>query len=467
MFRSFKLRFSGFTGAMTAIGAALALTGAAGSLAIAANGDAQADRQAASEASRADGDLRHARADSAVTHAERAVQLRPQVAAYRILLGQAYMKAGRFPSARDALADALVLDPGNGRAALNLALSQIAVGDWEHARQTLTAHQGAIAPADRGLGLSLAGDPVAGIAVLMEAVRAPDADAKTRQNLALSLALAGRWQEARAVAAVDVAPDQLDRRLQQWAQFATPRSASDQVATLLGVRAVEDRGQPAALALNSTVPQTASAPSATVDAYMPGQPAGAAVAVQDVPAAPPVTQDVPPPAAAPVAAAPAVAQVVFAPRREVVQPLPAQPAASVRVAAVHQPHAAAPSRVAVAIASPARVAAPARANAATASGSWYVQVGAYQNAAVARDSWRRIRSSNPALGSHQPLGASVTAAGASFYRVSVGGFSRQGADQLCASYRAQGGRCFVRPAAGERVASWGGAARPTVALASR
>lgn len=454
------LRHLKFSKATTALAAALVLSGAAGSLAVAGNSDQAIDRQAAGEASHADNDLRHAHAGSAVTHAERAVQLRPQIAAYRLLLGQSYMKAGRFASARDALGDALALDPTNGRAALNLALSQVASGDWEHARQTLSAHEGTIAPADRGLALSLAGDPVGGIAVLMEAVRAPDADAKARQNLALSLALAGRWQEARAVAAVDVGPDQIDARLQQWALFATPHSASDQVATLLGVRAVEDRGQPAALALSAAAtPQVAAAPAAeAVDAFMPGQPGGAAVAVQDVPAAAPVTQAVPAAAPAPVSVAAAAAtQVQFGPRQEVVQPLPPQAPVAARVAAVRQPRTAP-------VAHPAAVT---RVAPTPTSGSWYVQVGAYENANVARDAWRRIRVANPGLGAHQPQGASVTAAGATFYRLSVGGFSHDSATTLCASYRQQGGRCFVRAAAGDRIASWAGSARPTVALASR
>ena len=45
------------------------------------------------------------------------------------------------------------------------------------------------------------------------------------QNLALSLALAGRWQEAKTVVAVDVAPDEVDERIMQWAAFARPQSA--------------------------------------------------------------------------------------------------------------------------------------------------------------------------------------------------------------------------------------------------
>ena len=171
----------------------------------------------------------------------------------------------------------------------------------------------------------------------------------------------------------------------------------------------------------------------------------------------------------------AVAQVQFGPRHEVVQPLPVESVATARGASGRVAPARVTSIGVAAVARPARSAAPAApvhavaaaATAAPASGAWYVQVGAYQNAAVARDAWRRIRISNPALGAHQPQGASVTAAGATFYRLSVGGFSQDGAAQLCASYRQQGGRCFVRVAAGDRIASWSGAIRPTVALASR
>ncbi|NDS27982.1 tetratricopeptide repeat protein, partial [Escherichia coli] len=54
----------------------------------------------------------------------------PQNAEYRALLGQAYLLAGRFASANQALGDALTLNPGDGRVALNLVLAKIAGGDW-------------------------------------------------------------------------------------------------------------------------------------------------------------------------------------------------------------------------------------------------------------------------------------------------------------------------------------------------
>ena len=84
-----------------------------------------------------------------------------------------------------------------GKAALNLALAQIAQGQWDVARTTLAEHAEAIPARDRGLALALAGDPNGGVALLIAAARTPDADARTRQNLALALALSGRAAVAR------------------------------------------------------------------------------------------------------------------------------------------------------------------------------------------------------------------------------------------------------------------------------
>ena len=210
--------------------------------------------------------------------AEAAVGLRPQVASYRMLLGQSYLKAGRFGSAREAFADAMTLEPGNGKAALNLALAEIATGDWAGARKTLDAHTDIIAVSDRGLAMALAGDPAGAVDVLIAATRSPEADAKTRQNLALSLALAGRWRDARSVVAVDVAPGEVDKRILQWAAFARPTSASDQVAALLGVTPVQDPGQPVALALNAPV-APAVAVAKAIDAFMPKAPVETEAAV--------------------------------------------------------------------------------------------------------------------------------------------------------------------------------------------
>ena len=58
----------------------------------------------------------------------------------------------------------------------------------------------------------------------------------------------------------------------------------------------------------------------------------------------------------------------------------------------------------------------------------------------------------------------VAAAQGSLYRLSVGGFTRDAADDMCRAYRARGGACFVRREAGDRMAQW---LRTPVQMASR
>ncbi|WP_448500736.1 tetratricopeptide repeat protein [Sphingomonas sp.] len=355
----------------------------------------------------------------AASHAEAAVGARPDHAAYRAMLGQAYLAGGRFLSAAQALGDALAIDPSNGRAALSLTLAQIALGDWQTARETLNAHAAHIGAADRGLALALSGDPQGAVMVLANAAREPTADAKVRQNLALSLALAGHWQEAKTIAAIDLSPADADKRILEWAAFARPGSASDQVAKLLGVTPVEDKGQPVRLALNARP----EAMAAVVQPVVPAEADLSAMAPEPVE----------------MAAAPAATRIVFAERSEVVQAVPVRDEQPVRLASV--------SPTARAVAASDRPADMAR-------GSYYVQLGAFENAGVARDAWSRMSRRVAGLRGQSPKGMGVEVDGQNFYRLSVGGFARGDADRLCRQVRSSGGRCFVRGHAGEQVASW-------------
>lgn len=386
----------------------------------------------------------------AILHGETAVRLAPQVAAYRLLLAQSYLKAGRFASARQAFADTLTLDPGNGKAALNLALSQIADGAWDDARKTLDSHSTTIAVSDRGLAMALAGDPAGAVELLSAAARTPDADAKTRQNLALSLALAGRWQEAKTVAALDMSPADVDGRIMQWASFAKPTSASDQVAALLGVTAVQDAGQPVALALAAqTSPSLAAADQPSAQP-VPAEAVAAAPAApdSDAPMAAPAAD---PQLAATAPAAPATGAIRFNARQEVVQPTPS-----------HLPTTAPTAKLAAAPSDDDATSHATR-TASPAHGSFYVQLGAYQSAAVAHDAWGRAIHRFSTLGDHAPSGNAITSRAGNFYRLSIGGFARADAEGLCRSYKAKGGDCFVRPGAGDQVARWAQGAK----LASR
>ncbi len=425
------------------------VAGAAGTAMLAHAATLSADhdaRKAARDAAEAREQLNKNKPERAVRYAESAVANDPHNAEYRALLGQTYLMSGRFQSAQQALTDALALDPGNGTVALHLALSQIANGDWAGARQALDTHSNIIPAGDRGLAMALAGDPVGAVEVLLPVARQPGATPKIRQNLALALALSGRWQEAKSLAALDVPPDQLDRRMADWAAFSRPTNAYDQVASLLGVRAVQDPGQPERLALAETMQPVAAASQNIdpVDAYMPGNgDAASALAVQ---ADLPVT-DLPAETPAP---APARAQggVVFGPSQEVVQALPSGYAVA---------SAAAPS--------PARPAASRPAPVATASsGNYFVQLGAYSSAANAHSAWRRVSARYSVLGSHTPSQAQVSTGRGNFYRLSVGGFSRSDANAMCRQVRSGGGSCFVRTKAGDEVAGW---ARANQQVASR
>ena len=391
---------------------------------------AVAEKAAAQNAAKAARALASRDADGAVRFAEAAVQLAPRNADYRMTLAQSYLRAGRFTSARQAYADVLALTPDNGKAALNLALAETAAGDWAAARKTLDDHASTIPVSDLGLALALAGNPTGAVSLLMEAARSPEASAKVRQNLGLSFALAGNWGAARVAASADMSPADVDARLEQWAAFAQPQGAADQVATLLGVTPVADQGQPMALALNAVVPVSevpiAVAPSAVVPA---GPVAAPALLAADT--------------SAPVGTG--AARIMFAAPRPVVQPVPA----AVRLI---RPDAG-KTKVAVMVKAkaPVSVAAPI---AERAKGDWYVQLGAYENAAVAKDGWMRAKRRFAGFAPIAPTGMPFASKAGSFYRLSIGGFARGDADRLCRRYRATGGSCFVRQNGGDQTAQW-------------
>lgn len=147
--------------------------------------------------------------------------------------------------------------------------------------------------------------------------------------------------------------------------------------------------------------------------------------------------------------------IVFAAPQEVVQPLPVKRAKPVLAAKAPETKAPQTKAVVAIVATKADV--PAK---APAKGDYYLQLGAYENAAVARDGWRRATARFAGFAGQTPSGMAFK----SFYRLSLGGFSRADAVALCGAYRAKGGNCFVRQGAGDQVASW---VKPGRELASR
>ncbi|MBA2918566.1 tetratricopeptide repeat protein [Sphingomonas sp. MAH-20] len=374
---------------------------------------------------------------TAVSEAEDAVAAAPRDPSYRMLLGRAYLQSGRFHSAAASFAEALELDPSNGSAALNLALARIGAGDRDGARSVLGEHGRTIGAGDRGLALALAGDPPAGVALLESAVRSGQADAKTRQNLALAYALSGRWAEAKVMASYDLSPQLVTQRMLQWSQFALDLNPTAQVASLLGVQPHDDAGRPERLALHA-------APQAPVQMAEAAPPPPLPLAVADLPAVETSAVAVPSanvPQVETVAAeakslfTPPVQVVHFAPRSEIVQaiagPRPAmaapKPAPRVQRAVFVQPQ----------------------------GGRYVVQIGAYDSVGVAEDAWGRFARRLPAFRDLTPSTAVFVKDSRTFYRLSVGGFAtRATAVSFCETFRTRGGSCFVREQAGDAPLQW-------------
>lgn len=406
---------------------------------------AAVDKSKIGLATRAQAALESRQYAEAVSLAEQAVQGTPDNAEFRMLLGNCYFAAGRFASAETAYRDSLSLDANQPQVVLKLALVQIAQGKDNEALGYLDLARGALDPADYGLAIALAGRPADAIPVLNQAARQPGADARVRQNLALAYALDGDWTEARTIAAQDVAPGQLDARIQQWMQIAKPAHASDQIAAITGITPAADPGEPTQLALkNVSNPLERLARSAVQQAV--AQPAPA-------PAPAPAMEQQPP-----VETAEAAAPVV--PPQPEVQPAPeALPEPVMAEAARSLVHTAEP----VAPPPPTRFDAPpayvaisdtVRRAAEHARSEGHsrsvVQLGAYSSPQRVEIAWRHITDKYPQLRDYSPMKARYDSAHGMVWRLSISGFgSEREAIARCDVLRAHGGNCFVRTLSGD------------------
>ena len=382
----------------------------------------------------------------AIDFAERAVEKTPNDAGFRALLGSAYFAGGRFKSAESAYKDSLALYSNQPQVVLKLALVEIALGKNNDALAFLEAGRDVLDPADYGLAVALAGRPQDAVQVLETAARGADADARVRQNLALAYALSGDWTNARTVAAQDVPSDQLDARIQQWMQMATPGHQSNAVASLIGVTpAAVDQGQPVQLALRKTDTQMALVTPVPT-------PAPAPAPVQAPAPLPPQMAEVAPVAVPQVSEAPAPVQPVQAQTRPVMvaeaEPAPPpMPFVNVpkRSAKTATKTAALQRASAPAAKPPMRTAALTR-----GSSSAVVQLGAYSNEKSVLTAWNRAAKHYRALQAYAPMSARYASPQGIFYRLSVKGFgSVNEAAALCSSVRRSGGSCFVRNVAGD------------------
>ena len=440
----------------------------------------------------------------AVEDAEAATLLLPADSGTRLLLGRAYLAAGRFTSAETAFGDALALEPASARAAISRSLAQIALGKVDAARASLAIAEGSAPDADIGLAEALLGEGDAARKRLDAAARAPGADARIRQNLGLVHALAGRWTDAVAVAQQDVPADLMAGRLRRWAMIAQMRSdPAMQVGAILGVLPVADAGQPVALALAL---QPASPPVARVEAAplpalaaVPTSPAvalfapiiraeGGSIVTQIAHMPPSLDRLVTHPAVMPplpipaMAAAAEVAPVSLAaldvpapaavipsqvnamagpPRMRAFRNAPARWAE----ARFPVPKPARPIKPLVTLALAIKPVAPKQVALASQTslkpvasktvGSWAVQLGAFSSSRRTEIAWGKLKGKAAFMKAYTPTGSGQRWGKAMIYRLSVSGLpTRKDAVTLCLKIRDVGGSCFVRGVRGDRPMQW-------------
>lgn len=395
----------------------------------------------------------------AIELAERAVAKTPKDAGFRALLGSAYFAAGRFHSAEAAYRDSLTLYPDQPQIVLKLALVQIAQGKGNAAVSLLNQNRGELNASDYGLALALAGQPGEAIAILEPAARATDADATVRQNLALAHALAGDWSEARTIASQDVPSNQLDARMHQWMQLASPQHPSDQVAALVGVKpAAVDAGQPVQLALNFEDTRLAEAASPKPAPLKLAEPTTAAkppiqiaeaVRAGDLSVHPSIVPTVVPTAAPSFSPAP-LAQQAASESRPTIASLAATAVTSAKAmltSVLHSGPAAKPVKP--------RLAVNVRPQQHSGESLAVVQLGAYQSSQHVLAAWNGTAGKYPALKAYLPMSARFATPKGTFYRLSVRGFSSVSqATALCTTLHRQGGACFVRRLNGDSPVSY-------------
>ena len=422
---------------------------------------------AAKSADQARAALEAGKVSKAVSLAEAAVAGSPRDASYRALLGQAYLNDGRFASATAALTEAMELGATDSNTIIALTLAHIAQGKGAEAITLLQAHRDTVPASDIGLALALAGDSEGAIYVLTDAARAPDASARTRQNLALAFALSGRWAQAQILASQDLSPAKLEARMAEWSKLAETPNAQLRVASLIGTKAQSDAGMPVRLALSNFADtqmaaaeapvELASADPAPVAAYAPPPPvlADASSAIRSV--------ELPMPERTADGVVPVTELPQPKPASEVIMAEAAPYRAAPRVAGEGRIRPAQQQALELAtVLIPKAIAF----NAQKPSG-WAVQLGAYDSLGIAKEKWGGLKKRNGVLANFPASSHAATVNGRTFYRLTVNGLAtRADANNLCRELKAKGQTCFVRAMGGSESIQWAAKSSP-MRLASR
>lgn len=362
--------------------------------------------------------------DRALQLAELSVEAEPQNRDYRTLLARIYMAKGRFVSAERTLMDVMELGQVDPRTVISLALCRIAQGNTESAISLIDANRSILPVSDYGLTLALAGRSGEAIGILTDAVRTDSASSRTRQNLALAYALDGRWRDARVMASQDMAQDDVNQRIAEWAQFAQPGAHTLRVAGLLKVRPdMSDMGQPVRLALNGAAP--------------------AALAMMDMapvaPAFDSLSSDSQAVELAAIEPKLVPESAGFVAVETAAQMAPAEPkidAPLIRASVV-------PVKLAMADVPASKP--------GSVGGSYLVQVGAFSSTASAQAAWNKYSAKFGALRGFKSASSTVTVNGRKLTRLAAVGFESAGrAGAACKLIKSQGGACFVVPTKGSQ-----------------
>ena len=96
-------------------------------------------------------------------------------------------------------------------------------------------------------------------------VGSPEATPKTRQNLALALALAGRWQEARTLVGLDLAPVEADKRIVEWmVKKFKDANGVDLAADKIAAQRLQEAAEKAKIELSSSSETTIHLPAGSI-----------------------------------------------------------------------------------------------------------------------------------------------------------------------------------------------------------
>jgi D-alanyl-D-alanine carboxypeptidase len=370
--------------------------------------------------------------DQALSFAEAAVEADLANVEYRSLLARVYLAQGRFVAAERTFEDVMELGQVDPRTVVGVALSRIAQGKVDSAISLVDANRAILPASDYGLALALAGDQKRAIDVLTDAIRADNASARTRQNLAMAYALDGRWRDARVMAVQDLPMNSADMRLAEWVQLARPGSYQMRVASLLKVAPREDAGQPVRLALGNAA----------------GTPAMAAV---EAPVEVSMASIGPAPVAELAAIGPAPEAVGFEESnvKVAVAPAPA-PQPVYEAPLIKAPEGPAKAAVAAPATKPVKLAlANVPAPAAKTSGKYVVQLGAFSSAAGAQKAWGHFTKKHSILKGFSSSSSTATVKGKSLTRLAATGFGNlETANAACRQIKAGGGDCIVKASDG-------------------